>query len=75
MASIQHKIPASVNPDLQKERCGTSFNIQEFQEWWHGGPEKLKQKREDGKFMFIFIKIADIQFFSNFGNSPLISRF
>ncbi|XP_037948738.1 probable peroxisomal acyl-coenzyme A oxidase 1 [Teleopsis dalmanni] len=45
-------IPSRVNPDLQKERDSTSFSIQEFQEWWAGGAEKLREKREIEEYLF-----------------------
>lgn len=42
-------IPKTVNPDLQKERNNSKFNVEEFAEWWHGGKDKLKFKRELGE--------------------------
>jgi len=38
-------IPATVNPDLQKERDGASFSSEEFAAWWSGGEEILKFNR------------------------------
>ncbi|XP_053963764.1 probable peroxisomal acyl-coenzyme A oxidase 1 [Anastrepha ludens] len=45
-------IPAHVNPDLEKERRAASFSIFEFQCWWQGGAEKLKEKREIENYLF-----------------------
>ena len=39
-------IPATPNSDIQKERNGASFKSEEFAEFWHGGAEKLKMKRD-----------------------------
>lgn len=49
MPTSKSIIPARVNPDLEKERRSASFNVEEFQCWWYGGAEKLKEKREIGK--------------------------
>ncbi|XP_037716886.1 probable peroxisomal acyl-coenzyme A oxidase 1 [Drosophila subpulchrella] len=38
-------IPATVNPDLQKERDAASFSSEEFATWWSGGEEILKFNR------------------------------
>ncbi|KAH8320962.1 hypothetical protein KR067_012466, partial [Drosophila pandora] len=38
-------IPKSVNPDLQKERDGASFNSEEFAAWWAGSEKELKFTR------------------------------
>lgn len=35
-----------INPDIQKERNGSSLNVEEFAVWWNGGSENLKSKRE-----------------------------
>lgn len=43
-------VSGKVNPDLLKERSNCTFNVEEFAVWWNGGPEKLKEKREIGKF-------------------------
>ncbi|XP_011207579.2 probable peroxisomal acyl-coenzyme A oxidase 1 [Bactrocera dorsalis] len=40
------RVSEVVNPDLQKERDGASFRVDEFARWWHGGAEKLRFKRE-----------------------------
>lgn len=46
----QQKIMVSgkVNVDLVNERKRCSFNVEEFSEWWHGGKEKLVEKRWRG---------------------------
>lgn len=44
-------MPATVtkiNPDIAKERLAASFDVEEFAVWWHGGADKLKEKREIG---------------------------
>ncbi|XP_036331678.1 probable peroxisomal acyl-coenzyme A oxidase 1 [Rhagoletis pomonella] len=45
-------IPARVNPDLEKERRSASFKIEEFQCWWYGGADKLKDKREIENYLY-----------------------
>ncbi|KAH8416236.1 hypothetical protein KR222_011745, partial [Zaprionus bogoriensis] len=45
-------IPSSVNPDLQRERDGASFNSEEFAAWWAGGVEQLKFKRSLKEYMY-----------------------
>ncbi|EDV55455.1 probable peroxisomal acyl-coenzyme A oxidase 1 [Drosophila erecta] len=52
MSHIKNLIPSTVNPDLQKERTGAEFNVEEFSAWWHGGQDKLKKKREIEKALF-----------------------
>ncbi|XP_037941039.1 probable peroxisomal acyl-coenzyme A oxidase 1 [Teleopsis dalmanni] len=49
-------IPATVNPDLQKERNAASFKVEDFASWWHGGAEKLKFKRDVENYMFQDLK-------------------
>lgn len=49
MSQIKNLIPKTVNPDLQKERAGAQFDVEEFAAWWLGGEQKLKTKREIGK--------------------------
>ncbi|XP_039956210.1 probable peroxisomal acyl-coenzyme A oxidase 1 [Bactrocera tryoni] len=46
MPAKQNLVSELVNPDLQKERDGASFRVDEFARWWHGGAEKLRLKRE-----------------------------
>lgn len=46
------KIPNTVNPDLENERKKVTFNVEEFSEWWYGGKEKLKERRERETFFF-----------------------
>lgn len=48
-------IPKSVNPDLQKERDGCSFNSEEFAAWWAGGEEALNFIRNVRKSSFLSI--------------------
>ncbi|KAH8348698.1 hypothetical protein KR084_009946 [Drosophila pseudotakahashii] len=52
MSHIKNLIPNTVNPDLQKERTGAEFNVEEFSAWWHGGQDKVKTKREMEKAIF-----------------------
>lgn len=44
----------TVNPDLEKERHGANFRVDEFARWWHGGAKKLHFKRELGNEYFSF---------------------
>lgn len=34
-----------MNPDIREEREKVSFNIEEFTNWYHGGAEKVEEKR------------------------------
>ncbi|EDW91247.1 probable peroxisomal acyl-coenzyme A oxidase 1 [Drosophila yakuba] len=52
MSHIKNLIPSTVNPDLQKERTGAEFDVEEFSAWWHGGQDKLKRKREIEEAIF-----------------------
>ncbi|XP_030369022.1 probable peroxisomal acyl-coenzyme A oxidase 1 [Scaptodrosophila lebanonensis] len=52
-------VPNSVNPDLQKERDGASFNREEFASWWAGGAESLKFKRDVKEYMLKGLNHAD----------------
>ncbi|KAH8331377.1 hypothetical protein KR074_001744, partial [Drosophila pseudoananassae] len=45
-------IPKSVNPDLQKERDGSSFSSEEFAAWWAGGEESLKFIRSVREYLY-----------------------
>ncbi|XP_017087043.2 acyl-coenzyme A oxidase 1-like [Drosophila bipectinata] len=45
-------IPKSVNPDLQKERDGSSFSSEEFTAWWAGGEEALKFIRSVREYLY-----------------------
>jgi hypothetical protein len=38
-----------VNPDIQEEREKVAFNIEEFTNWYHGGVEKVEEKRFLGR--------------------------
>ncbi|CAD7014203.1 unnamed protein product [Ceratitis capitata] len=45
-------IPTRVNPDLEKERRAATFSVEEFQCWWHGGADKLNEKREIETYLY-----------------------
>lgn len=34
-----------MNPDIKAERDKVGFKVEEFTNWFHGGPEKVKEKR------------------------------
>lgn len=38
-----------MNPDIREEREKVSFNIEEFTNWYHGGVDKVEEKRFLGK--------------------------
>lgn len=40
-----------MNPDIQEERKKVSFNIEEFTNWYHGGAEKVEEKRFLGDYL------------------------
>jgi len=74
MSHIKNLIPNTVNPDLQKERTGAEFNVEEFSAWWHGGQDKLKTKREMGtyikdKYYWRLISFCDMAPDLGFSNS------
>ncbi|XP_014097200.2 acyl-coenzyme A oxidase 1 isoform X1 [Bactrocera oleae] len=46
MPAKKYLVSDIVNPDLEMERHGASFRVDEFARWWHGGAEKLRFKRE-----------------------------
>ncbi|XP_018789528.1 PREDICTED: probable peroxisomal acyl-coenzyme A oxidase 1 [Bactrocera latifrons] len=52
MPTSKSLIPARVNPDLEKERRSPSFSVEEFQHWWYGGADKLKDKREIETYLY-----------------------
>ncbi|KAH8389956.1 hypothetical protein KR200_004726 [Drosophila serrata] len=52
MSHIKNLIPETVNPDLQKERTGAEFQVEEFAAWWQGGQDKLNTKRQIEKAIF-----------------------
>uniref|UniRef100_T1PA23 Acyl-coenzyme A oxidase n=1 Tax=Musca domestica TaxID=7370 RepID=T1PA23_MUSDO len=39
-------VPSTPNPDIVKERRNATCNSEELAQWFHGGAEKLKNKRE-----------------------------
>lgn len=41
---------SKVNPDIQEEREKVTFDINEFTNWFHGGKDKVEEKRFLGKF-------------------------
>lgn len=41
-------VPGPNNLDLERERAQCSFSVEEFAQWWYGGAEKLRVKRERG---------------------------
>lgn len=41
--------PGPNNLDLERERAQCSFNIEEFAQWWYGGVDKLRVKRDRGE--------------------------
>lgn len=42
-------VVSKVNKDLQEERDKVIFNVEEFTNWYHGGADKVKEKRFFGK--------------------------
>lgn len=59
-----------VNKDLQKERDGCTFSIQELTEFIDGGTEKTKTRKERGMF-FLLNPVSRAIFVNNwnFNNS------
>lgn len=41
---------STINPDLQQERNGATFNPYELTIWWDGGTEKYEKRKALGKF-------------------------
>uniref|UniRef100_A0A0A1WQ23 Acyl-coenzyme A oxidase n=1 Tax=Zeugodacus cucurbitae TaxID=28588 RepID=A0A0A1WQ23_ZEUCU len=52
MPTSKSIIPTRINPDIEKERRTASFSIEEFQCWWYGGADKLKEKREIETYLY-----------------------
>lgn len=42
-----------VNQDLENERKKINFDVEELARWWHGGEQKLIEKRERGMFCYL----------------------
>ena len=60
---------SKVNQDLKEERDKVTFNIEEFTNWYHGGPEKVKEKRFFGEKVEFILKFVQIfSFFVFRGN-------
>lgn len=38
-------VTSKVNPDITEERGKVGFNVDEFTNWYHGGADKVKEKR------------------------------
>lgn len=51
MSSHLSIVPKTVNPDIAKERQNASFSSEKIAEWLYGGADKLKTKRELGKYV------------------------
>jgi hypothetical protein len=43
-------VHSKINKDIQEEREKVTFNIEEFTNWYHRGPEKVEEKRFLGEF-------------------------
>lgn len=48
-----------INPDLQEERDKVSFDVDEFTNWYHGGKDKVEEKRFLGKIS-VFLKVTHL---------------
>lgn len=42
-------VVSKINSDLQDERNSASFDVEEFTNWYYGGPEKVAEKKFFGK--------------------------
>lgn len=47
-------VPKTINPDIAKERQNATVNSEEIAQWFHGGTDKLKTKREIGNYITIY---------------------
>ncbi|KAI8128650.1 putative peroxisomal acyl-coenzyme A oxidase 1 [Lucilia cuprina] len=56
IVSQKHKIssivPKTINPDIAKERQNATINSEEIAQWFYGGAENLKTKRELEHILF-----------------------
>lgn len=43
-------VSSKINPDIQVERDNVNFNIEEFTNWFHGGADKVEEKRFMGSY-------------------------
>ncbi|XP_016927656.3 acyl-coenzyme A oxidase 1 [Drosophila suzukii] len=65
-------IPATVNPDLQKERDGASFSSEEFAAWWSGGEEILKFNRGVRDYMQKDVNVLEMLQLQNKSHEEII---
>lgn len=42
-------VVSKINPDIKEEREKVGFDVAEFTNWYHGGAEKVEEKRFFGK--------------------------
>ncbi|TMW40603.1 hypothetical protein DOY81_014317, partial [Sarcophaga bullata] len=52
MPSQTSIVPKTINPDIAKERHNATVNSEEIAQWFHGGADKLKTKRELEHILF-----------------------
>lgn len=43
------ELKGEINPDLHNERKKCVFDVEEMARWWHGGEQKLEEKRQRGE--------------------------
>lgn len=48
-------VSSKINPDIKEERDKVAFNVNEFTNWYHGGADKVEEKRFLGKISLSLI--------------------
>lgn len=43
-------ISSKINPDIKEEREKVGFKVEEFTNWYHGGADKVEEKRFLGNY-------------------------
>lgn len=59
-------VASKINPDIKEERDKVEFNLEEFTNWYHGGADKVKEKRFLGNLLLL---VACILFKLNFSEN------
>lgn len=60
------------NKDISVERRTCTFNVEEFSSWYHGGSEKLQEKRFFGKLVNFGLFCGSMTLQKNNNNNNLI---
>lgn len=67
-------IVSKINPDIQEEREKVGFDVAEFTNWYHGGVEKVEEKRFLGRIASTFHPFASFMSQQPFTHRKLLSQ-